>query len=119
MAVVAYANGRDAVNANVKQYAAATRAILLQHGSLGGFADGVIWESEDYDQGPSDAERTLAVAALTFTIHVADVVNKWAGPKVPSPPDPDVPPDPDTIPGSEWPIVEETFIEVDREEELA
>lgn len=111
VAVIASANERDSVNKNVKMYSAAASAIILQNGSLGGYADGIDFESEDFDQGPSDSGRTLAVAALTFTVRVADIVNKWAGPRAPNPPDPD------TIPGSEWPTVLTPIIdEVEKEE---
>lgn len=109
VAIVASAVDKASVNRNVKQYAAAARAILLQHASLGGYANGIDWESEDYDQGPSDAQRTLAVCASTYTVAVASVVNKFAGPGVPAPPAPD------TIPGSSWPTVLTTDVEAEKE----
>jgi hypothetical protein len=48
---------------------------------------------------------------IVFRVGVEQVVSKWAGPPHP------VPPDPVTQPGSEWPPVEETDVEVLRKEE--
>lgn len=90
---------------NNKLYAAAVRAILLQQSSLGGASSGVYWTGEDYDQGPVRAGRSIGTAVVSFTIHTPAVVNKLAGPL--APPDPDQP-------GSEWPRVEHTYVEVDK-----
>jgi hypothetical protein len=109
--VINSANTKFATNVNNKLYAAAVRAIMVQKPSLGGVASGTEWIDESYDETPEDAERDLAVATLSFTIELDGVVNRLAGPTVPDPPDPD------TLPGSEWPIVLKTFLDVIKKEE--
>jgi hypothetical protein len=89
------------------EYFAALRAIMLQHPGLGGvdedgnpgepFAQGVTWQDEQFDQIPSESERTLAAAYGIFAVEVANIVDRFAGisrlegdPADPSPMPPDV-----------------------------
>lgn len=65
-------------------YAAAVRTLLLQHPSLGGFASGVNWISERYDQLPSDSARTLGAGSLQFGIDVEGVAEPGMGPMAPT-----------------------------------
>jgi len=58
-----------------RDVAALIRAIILQQPSLGGFANGVRWLNESYDQLPIESRRTLASAEVEFSIRVDDVVN--------------------------------------------
>jgi hypothetical protein len=108
--IVSTASTKQATNFNNKLYAAAARAILLQQPSLGGIASAVDWIDESYDETPDDAERSLAVATLAFDVEIQNVVNRLAGPSTPDEPDPD-------MPGSEWPIVLTTFLDVIKKED--
>lgn len=109
--VVNSAKDAASTNRNSKWYAAAVRAIILQHRSLGGIAQGVKWELESYEEGPVESERTLAVASCEFIVEVEGVVDSGQGPAVPEPPDPD------DLPGSDWPLVETTGLEVKKKED--
>lgn len=65
-----------------KLYAAAVRAAVVQHGSLGGLAEHTAWESERFDDvilEPPDAERTLVAAQVRFVVTVADVTDPAGG----------------------------------------
>lgn len=68
----------------VELYAAAVRALILQHASLGGFADGVLWETERYDELDTNDQRTIAAGIVQFTVHVSNVVDVSQGPTIPS-----------------------------------
>lgn len=109
VAIVNSAADATSTNRNSKRYGAAVRAIILQHGSLGGFASAVALVSEVYEEGPVEQSRTLAVATVEFLVDVAAIVNRGAGPI-------DAPPDPDPLPGGEWPVVEETDITYDKKD---
>jgi hypothetical protein len=97
---------KDNTDTNSKMYAA-VRAILLQQSGLGGLSDGISWEGENYDQGPTEAGRTLGTAVVDFIVRIPGVVNKNAGPNEPS--------DLDHV-GSDWPVVEEADLIVDKED---
>jgi hypothetical protein len=110
--IVNSAKDKESTARNSKLYAAAVRAIVLQHRSLGGFTTGMVWDGESYEDGPVEAERTLAVCTLEFTFEVERVASEFDGPIVPGgPPMPDPPP-PDELPGTEWPLVETTEVKV-------
>lgn len=51
------------------------RATILQQPSLGGFANGVTWLNETYDQLELPKRRSLASAELEFAIRVEGVVD--------------------------------------------
>lgn len=88
-------------HAQAMLYVAAHRTLLIQRPSLDGWADGVVWQDEDYAQISYDDLRTLAAGQATFTVEVADVVTANAGPLTP-----DEPEDPDTLPWPPWqPVV--------------
>lgn len=73
-------------------YAAAVRAILVQHPSLGGFAQHTDWLGERYDELSTQDLRTIAFAVVQFSVTVEGVVDTSQGPTAPSgvtpPPDP-------------------------------
>ena len=78
-------------------YGAAIRAAILQHPSLGGFAQAVTWADEaNGDMSPIDS-RSLGYTSVAFTVDVLDVVDARGGPILP-----DASADPD---GPEWPDV--------------
>lgn len=74
-------------------YAAAVRATLVQHATLGGFAEGVYWNGEDH-QLPDGDNRSLGLSTSEFSVFVPDVVTQIAGPTQPDPPD---------DPNQDWP----------------
>jgi hypothetical protein len=89
-------------------YAAAIRTLLLQKGSLGGFAMGTWWLGERYDPLPVDTDRTLMGGIVQVAVDVSDVVSSAGGPSAP-------PPDPTADPGA-WPRVGTVDVEIDRME---
>lgn len=66
-----------------KVYGAVVRAVMLQKRDLEGFATGVRWLEESYDDLPPEDARTLAVAYVTFAVQIADVVSRRGGPATP------------------------------------
>lgn len=64
-------------------YAAAVRAAVLQHPSLGSFADGVDWIGERYDDIPNDMSRTLAAGTVQFSVEVQGALMPGEGPDSP------------------------------------
>ena len=54
-----------------KFYGAAVRECLLQHPSLEGFSEGVIWEHEKYDEIPSENQNLFAASVIFLSlIHI-------------------------------------------------
>lgn len=92
--IVAGVAGRDEPQARLLAgiYAAAIRSALIQNGSLG-IGARTRWTGEDYAVGATN-RGPRALAQVSFTVEVDDVVNVGAGPAVP-PPDPTAPPSDD------------------------
>lgn len=109
VAVVASARDQATTNRLAKLYIAAARAAILQHASLGGFAEGVEWEDERYNDLPPAQERTLSAAQDIFTVEVRDVLTAGSGPVDPVE-------DPYDVPEA-WPSVEAVTITVNQEED--
>jgi hypothetical protein len=109
LGVAVVAEGQQTNNTRdlVGYYTAAIRALIIQRQSLGGFAMGVIWRDERYDD-ISDLEvgRTLASGQVVFSVTVEGIVSTKAGPLTPDTPPVDPP---DTSPT--WPIA--TTVEAD------
>lgn len=81
-------------------YAAAVRAAFLQHQSLGGFASGVEWEDERYDEIGSEDTRTMAAAIVQFSMKIDSVLDGFGGvsePPVPATEEPPELPDVDSV----------------------
>jgi hypothetical protein len=89
--VIASARTQAATNDLAKFYGAAVRAAMIQHRGLGGFARGVEWLDERYDDIVADDLRSLASATLVFEVELAEVIRS-TGPKVPSANSGDIPP---------------------------
>lgn len=89
-------------------YTAAVRTLLLQHPSLGGFSEGIVYISERFDTLPADTARTLGAGSLQVGVDVAAMVDMRAGPSSPAP-DPTVPP-------GDWPIAATIPVEVGHKE---
>lgn len=77
-----------------KLYCAALRTCLIQKQSLEGFAAGVTWLDENYDDLPSIDDRSLGAGQAIFAVQVDEVTQRWNGPATPG----DPPPDFDAIP---------------------
>lgn len=80
-----------------KLYCATLRTCLVQHQSLEGFAHGVVWLDEDYDDLPTADTRSLGAGQAIFSIEVDGFARRWNGPPYPdaSVPEPDTGPIPD------------------------
>jgi len=104
---------QESTRAVAKLYGAALRGIIVQKPTLGGFAINSQWTGESYSDLPSpDGERNLTLVSVHADVTMEDVVNKMGGPRTYPSPDP---PDPATQPGSQWPLVEEVDIDVEKE----
>jgi hypothetical protein len=64
-------------------YVTAIRLLLIQQGSLGGFALASTWEGERTDELAADSDRTMAAGTNVFTFLVDQVAQKGAGLKTP------------------------------------
>lgn len=91
-----------------KLYCACLRAAILQHQSLEGFAAGIDWIDESYDDLESIDTRSLGAGQAIFAVQVDGIAYRWNGPKTPSDP-----PAPDTDPLPTDPTV--TAVEVETE----
>jgi hypothetical protein len=69
-------------------YSTAVVASLLQHPSLGDFAEGVEWLGTRYGEVEHSSTRTLGAAQINFSVAVNNVVNASAGPASPTAPGP-------------------------------
>lgn len=81
-AITAGTDGAQAARV-AKWYAAVARRVVLQHATLGGFADAVTLTDESYDVVPFEDGRVHAGAEVGFSILVGDIVNAHAGPTEP------------------------------------
>lgn len=77
-----------------KLYCAAHRTCLLQHPSLDGFAAGVTWLDENYDDLPFDDTRSLGAGKAIFAVEVRDISTRYRGPQDPVPDLEPIPEDP-------------------------
>lgn len=87
--VVVSAQTSDMAQTLAKLYGAAIRGLLVQKGSLGGFATGTSWTDEETTPYGYDTVKAVAQCILMFEVQVPAVVNRFGGPAVP-PPDPTV-----------------------------
>jgi hypothetical protein len=107
-AVVA-ANTEENTRELAQIYAAAIRALLVQHPSLEGFADATDWVGEVYEEGSIPGRnRTLGVGLTQYRVKVSDVVTHGAGPLEPDPAG-------ETTAPEDWPTVEDTIVSVENE----
>lgn len=83
-------------------YSAAVRGAILQHPSLGGFAEGTWWLGEDYEGAAgTDRNRTRGAVIMHFRSKVTGIVDGSTGPLAPDPAAP-----------ANWPIVQEVDIDL-------
>jgi hypothetical protein len=93
----AAARDADASGFVAKVYGAACRGVLLgSHSSLGGFATGLEWVDESYDDLVTEEERTIRACYDIFRVHKTGIVTRGVGPTT-------LPNDPASQPGSTWP----------------
>lgn len=76
-------------------YVAAVRALVVQHKSLGGFAEDVSWTGERYDELDANDARTITAGVAQFSVFVASAIDPTLGLTVPS--------GDATIPPGDWP----------------
>jgi hypothetical protein len=69
-----------------KLYTAALRACILQHQSLEGFASGIDWLDETYDDLESIDTRSLGAGQAIFSVQVDGFARRWNGPTTPDDP---------------------------------
>lgn len=118
VAVIVSAKDHASTNTNLKAYAAAVRALIVEHPSLDGLAEDTRWLDESYDDIDVERTRTFAVAELMFRTLIEDAQTITAGPLSGQPdpaggggstPDPGDVPQPGDV--GDWPTV--TDVEVD------
>lgn len=73
------ADPADSAKRTAGYYQGAVRAAMLQHPSLGGFAAGVTWVDERYDELPVEQSRSMAAASGFFRIEVEGVADSTGG----------------------------------------
>lgn len=83
--IVCYGTSWDEAADLVGAYTSAVRALVLQHGSLGGFASNTRWLGEASKEIEHQRTRTVQVATASFAVTVTGAVNTLVGPKTPSP----------------------------------
>lgn len=93
--IVADATAELAI-ARAEPYGAALRALLVQQGSLGGFAVETTWVDEETTPIAYETDRAVAASSLQFEVQLRAVMDRWAGPTVP-PADPTVEQDLTTV----------------------
>lgn len=64
-------------------YAIAVRQLMLQHPSLGGFAQNTSWRGDAYLEVSATSFRTWGQATVQFAVAVESVVDAYAGPATP------------------------------------
>ena len=72
-----------------KLYGAAIRTLMIQHGSLGGFAAQTVWTDEQSASEGYELDRWVASCTLMFDVRVNAVADRFGGPTTP-PADPTV-----------------------------
>jgi hypothetical protein len=107
IAAIVSTSHMDETAALAKLYCATLRACLLQHQSLEGFAAGVTWADENYDDLPSIDDRSLGAGQAIFVVEVDAISTRWNGPIHPS-----EPPTPDTAPLPDDPTATAVAVEV-------
>ena len=80
--VVSTANLADTAELT-KLYVAALRTCIIQHQSLEGFAQGVDWLDENYDNLPFEDNRSLGAGQANFGVEVGSLSRRWNGPTTP------------------------------------
>jgi len=112
--IIAAANTSENSERLAKVYGAAGRLILSQKSYLDNSWEfnGCIVTDESYDDVPDiEQSRTMRSAFIIARVQVLNMWTEYGGPAYPTPPDPIL------QPGSQWPEVEQVFVDVERMEE--
>lgn len=104
VAAVVSSTDKESTRTMASYYTAAIRAAVLQHRSIGGFARGVTYEDERFDDLPEVQGRSLVSGQVFFTVQVSAIVDSSQGPSQPSD-------DP-----AEWPDVETAQVTIQKED---
>lgn len=100
LACIALGDDEDEARAISRGVGSACRSLLLHHGGLLGFANGVTWVDERYDDLTYDDSRSIAASKLIFYVDVQRTASRFGGPPdgiltpgggTPSPNEPPVP----------------------------
>lgn len=93
VAVIASAKDEESSSDLAMYYALAVRSLLVQQGSLGGFARGTRWKGDRNDDLAARSRRTIAAGTNVFHVSVPNVAQKGAGLREPpaDPYDPELP----------------------------
>lgn len=112
--VIVSAATMEQTAALAKTYIAALRAIMIQRPSLGGFAEGVTWLDENYDDIPFDDFRSLGAGQAIFAVEVRNVTSRNAGPLTPDDggDGETIPTPPQVEPYPEWPLVTDADVAI-------
>lgn len=94
VAAVVVGQNRDNTFELTELYTAALRSLLVQHQSLGGFAEELEWLGERYDELQSTDLRTIGAGTVQLSVGVTSAQSRYGGPSHPT-----VPADPVTDPG--------------------
>ncbi len=89
VAAVCEGDTRDEATALASWYGLAVRGAFLQHPSMGGHADGCVWDREAIEEVAWDADRSIVACIEQFTVTVPAVIDTTGGVLTP-PADPDV-----------------------------
>lgn len=92
----------------VKAYTLAVRALTVQQGALGGFAERTVWLEERYDEMAFSDERTIAAGITQHIVYVKNVICSAGGPF-------DVPADP-YAPPAVWTTINDVVTTIGTEE---
>jgi len=112
--IIAAANTEDNTERLAKVYGAAARTILSQKGFFNDtweFADCEIIDESYEDVPDMEQSRTMRSAQIITRVRVEQLWTEYGGPAYPDAPDPD------TQPGSQWPVANEVFVDIERLEE--
>jgi hypothetical protein len=109
LVVICSARTEELSHDMARHYCAAIRTLLEQRPSLDGYADGVQWLDESYNDLNFDDSRSLCTGRAVFAVEVDDVMSANSGPVTP-----DDPLSPDTDPWAPWPTVETVEIVVEQ-----
>ena len=88
-------------------YLAALNAVIVQHPSLEGHANGVSWLELTYTPLDFDSTRSLYAGSSVFAVEVDDVVTTGAGPAAPEPGTDEC------APWDPWPLVDTVDVDVE------
>lgn len=96
---------KNRTNDLVKDYAAVIRTLMVQKGTLGGYANGTEYRDESHNVADTeDQQRTLGTAQVIFSVELENLTQWGTGPVV-------VPDDPYDPPPA-WGVVQEVETEV-------